>query len=234
MILYKNKHADYPNYIELFGLSKSGKTSLTKILKKKIRVISVPKGFFSKIGYFIKFLFKKPVVSYLLFLKLNSEILDAGNIKDNIKVFFMRNSYLAAVLSKYERILLIKYPLLVDEFFLQSLFMIFQKKANHNEIIKIMDLLPMNHILVIEIPNNLRKKRLQQVGFPGGNINRIYARKWMENMEYNYKLIIEILEKSHDKLLLSNKDLLEYLDSNFCNKYPYKLSYGKIFTFTLL
>ncbi len=214
MILYKNKCIDYPNYIELFGLSKSGKTNLTKVLKKKIRVISVSKGFFSKIGYFIKFLLKKPVVSYSLFLKLNSEILDAGTIKDNIKVFFMRNSYLSAVLSKYERILSIKSPTLVDEFLLQSLFMIFQNKSNHNEITKIIKLLPVNHVLVIETPNNLRKKRLQQVGYPGGDINRIYARKWMENMEYNYKLIIEILEKSHDKLFLSNKDFLEYLDNN--------------------
>ena len=72
----------------------------------------------------------------------------------------MRNSYLGAVLAKYETLKSKKTPIIVDEFLLQSLFMIFQKKTDKKKIKKVLNkLFQSNKILIIEEEKSIHKKK---------------------------------------------------------------------------
>jgi hypothetical protein len=131
---------------------------------------------------------------------MNSNWIVLKNLKwkDYIKIFLMRNSYLSAVFGRYEQLKNIKREIIVDEFFLQSLFIIFQVKVKEEkleEILKIM-LLP-SKIYLFEIPKIIRDKRLKETEFPGEKINKEYAREWMKNSEYNYQIIKKILLKKY-------------------------------------
>jgi len=125
------------------------------------------------------------------------------NLKKYFKIFVMRNSYLTAVLARYQEIYGIRNieEVYSDEFFLQSLFMIFQNKSTKKDILKIMRMFPHSkRFFLIEIDPKIRYQRLNKNGFPGGKIDNNYAKLWMKNSEFNYNIIKEILFDNCKKL----------------------------------
>ena len=183
---------------ELFGLSNSGKSTYARELISKNYNCSMPHegGNLKKLILFFKFLLKHPVNTSKIFVKMNSNwvFLDHLSLLEYIRIFYMRNSYMAAVLARYEEIKKDGNPICVDEFFLQSLFMVFQVKTNEEEISKIIRLFPRSwRSILIEINRETRYLRLNKSGFPGQRIDKKYAEIWMENSESNYGLIKKIL-----------------------------------------
>ena len=165
---------------ELFGLSNSGKSTYVKdLLSGKYNISTPSEGrHLIKFALFFKFFFKHPLKTAYLFYK----------------ILIMRNSYMLAVLARYEEIKDRNILIYSDEFFLQSIFMIFQNKSDKKQIAKIMNIFPKSKSFVlIEIDQKTRYKRLNKNGFPGQKIDREYAEVWMKNSEFNYNIVKEIL-----------------------------------------
>lgn len=211
--MFKSKRENKHKFIEIFGLSQSGKTTLLEKISKKIHVVSwdhTPST--KKFLLFLRFLIKNPAKSAYLFFKLNTNTADLNNLdlKTSLKIRRMRNSYLAGVLGKYESVLTEKKEVFVDEFLLQSVLMILHKKSNKKEISSVIQSLPpLNKIFLVETDSKTRYKRLNSIRFPGEQISRAYALVWMKNSEFNYKIIKEILLESYEKLKMPKtiKDL---------------------------
>jgi len=208
--------------IEVFGLPKSGKTTLLKELKKKGVAVSLSNyqrnphdpmdtslvrdfSLVKKLFYFLSYLVFHPIKSFHLFLKLNSNwiILRRLGIGDYIKIFLIRNSYLAAVLARYNLLEKEKSRIFVDEFILQSLFMILQKSSSEREIKKVLRNLPnFNQILLIEIDPRERARRSEKSlrESPTRKLNREYFRVWRKNQEANYSIIKRLLLKRYETI----------------------------------
>ena len=132
--------------IEFFGLSNSGKSVLKRKLESQGYSVSKPEklGEVRKTALFFLYLIKNPIKTMKLFWMLNTNNADVNNLSTGkrMKIRIMRNSYLAGVLAKYELLRNRKEDIFTDEFSLQSLFMIFQKKADEKSIRKAMEILP--------------------------------------------------------------------------------------------
>ena len=113
----------------------------------------------------------------------------------------MRNSYLIGVLAKYEYLKNKKENIFTDEFSLQSIFMILQKKSNEKEIRKIIKKLPKSdYLFLFEGNKEWRHKAYQKKHpvhggtlMPGSGIDKDYAEEWMKIMEYNFEIIKKII-----------------------------------------
>jgi len=190
--------------IEFFGLSNSGKSVLKRELEKKgykvskLEKISRTMKFF----LFIKHLILNPLNSLYLFNKLNSNRIQI-NLSPEKKALIkkMRNSYLIGVLAKYEYLKNKKENIFTDEFSLQSIFMILQKKSNEKEIRKIIKKLPKSdYLFLFEGNKEWRHKAYQKKHpvhggtlMPGSGIDKDYAEEWMKIMEYNFEIIKKII-----------------------------------------
>ncbi len=188
--------------IELFGLSRSGKTTLLKDLIKKgnkgllTDYISLQKKIFLSLRYFLI----HPLKTVYLFYKLNTNwiVLPFLKPKDYFLIWKMRNSYLSSVLAKYQIVKNSKDKIYLDEFLIQSIFMIIQRKSNKKEIMDILDRLPPSgEILIIGSNKIERYNRIKNTRFPAQQINKDYSIEWMKNSEYNYKIIKKILIKKY-------------------------------------
>ena len=185
-------------FIELFGLAKSGKTTLyEELLKKGYKGFLFDKFFIGKkLFYFLKFLIKNPLRTSYLFYKINSNWIALENLKfrDYLEIFSMRNSYLIAVLAKYEIVKNLRNLVFIDEFLLQSIFMIKQQEANKKEMMEILDLLPKsNKILLVEASSQERSERFKKIKKFARKLNSKYRKVWIRNSEFNYKIIRELL-----------------------------------------
>ncbi len=215
---------------EFFGLSNTGKSILKKELEKKgykvsrTEKLSKTKKFF----LFLKHLVFNPLDTFYLFKKLNSnkiQISLSSEKKSAIKK--MRNSYLTGVLSKYEYFKNKKENIFVDEFSLQSLFMILQKKSNENEIKRILKRLPNSDYLFLfegkkEWRHNAYKKKHpvhEGTLMPGSGIDKDYAEKWMEIMEYNFEIIKKIILEKYEE----DKETFKELKLNYPKIYKRKI-----------
>jgi len=199
--------------IEFFGLSKTGKTIFkNQIVNTKYLVLS-PESLspFKKITLFSKYLIKHPINTFYFFYKLNTY-----NLSKKLKVIKMRNTYLITVLAKYEFVKNSQKKILLEEFFLQSLFMIFQKKSTKSEIKKILTSFPnSDFILLFERPRKERHKIYEKphtsfnnpTMYPGGWIDIDYAKKWMDVMEYNYEIIKELILENYVESSLKDSTL---------------------------
>tara|TARA_Y100000310_G_scaffold39520_1_gene37073 strand:+ start:627 stop:1268 length:642 start_codon:yes stop_codon:yes gene_type:complete len=188
--------------IELFGLSKSGKTITASQLRQKglpvINFENIPRS--KKLFLFSNYVIKNPLTTIKLF-----SILNKNHISNNYKVWKMRNSYLASVLAKYN-LIKDRERVFTEEFSFQSLFMILQEKASKEEISKTINLLPKSDmIFFFERPKEQRHKIYEKPHptfknpsmYPGGWISKEYAKKWMENSEYNHEIIKEIIKEKY-------------------------------------
>lgn len=190
------------NIVELFGLSRSGKSHLlTKMGESGKRCLEAAKmNPYKNLLFFIRYCIKHPAKALFLFSKLNGNwihVYNLGLIKI-IKIFKLRNSYLAAVLAKYDMIENEKKEIFADEFPMQSLFMIIQRKASENELRDLIKKLPQTRkILLIETPRKARYERIKKTRFPAQQIDKDYAVRWMKNMESNYPVIVRILKKKY-------------------------------------
>jgi hypothetical protein len=208
--LFKNKKKyskKEQTIIELFGLSNAGKTTFLKELSDQgKKVFFVEKGNNMKKSFLLmKYFIKHPYTSFYLFCKLNTNwiIMKHLNPTKYFKIFLMRNSYLSAVLAKFENLKSEKGELFVDEFLLEALFMIFQNKASEKTIFKTMKkLIYSDEILMVEVDKKIRHERLKK-RTPGDNIDIKYALKWVENAEHNNEIFKKFLSnwfiKSEDK-----------------------------------
>jgi len=189
--------------IELFGLSKTGKTIFKSNLKKLNYRTLDPKELSNnkRLLFFLKYLFKEPRNTIKLFYKLNT-----NNIYKNIKVRRMRNTYLMTTLAKYQYLKGKTGKIFADEMALQSIFMILQKKSDKEEINKVINLLPKSDfIFLFERSKEQRHKIYEKphpafsnpTMYPGGWISIDFAKKWMESMEYNYEIIKKILNENY-------------------------------------
>ena len=206
IFLLKNSRLQKKNYYtELFGLSRSGKSSLLREIGKikEKRVYALKLNIFKKLFYLIKFTIKNPFKTVILFSKtnLNWIYLNELNFFEYIKIFLMRNSYLIHVLAKYE--IINKKNCYVDEFIMQSIFMIIQKKSNKKEILSLLKTLPLSgKILLIEKSKKERYERINRTRYPAEQINKFFAVKWMDNMEFNYKILRKILFENYGPAIL--------------------------------
>lgn len=208
--------------IEFFGLSNTGKSVLKKELEKKGYKVSKPEKPQKKIKFllFIKHLILNPLNAIYLFKKLNSNRIQI-NLSPEKKSLIrkMRNSYLVGVLAKYEYLKNKKEIIFTDEFSFQSLFMILQKKSNENEIKKILKRLPKSdYLFLFEGKKEWRHKAYQKKHpvhggtlMPGSGIDKSYAEKWMEIMEYNFEIIKKIILESYQE----DKETFKELKLNY-------------------
>ncbi|MDO8509354.1 MAG: hypothetical protein Q7S27_06765 [Nanoarchaeota archaeon] len=204
-LLERKKTLNILNCTEIFGLTKSGKTTyLRQRVKKGEQVLFVEKGkFFSKVVNFLKYASKNPTNVLYLFFRLNSNwiYLKELTLKDYLVIWKMRNYYLAAVLSKYEKLKWSKENYFVDEFLLQSLFMIFQVKSSEENIKKIISRIPKSkNVLIIEAPPKIRYSRISNVKNPATKLSSEYKLKWVKNSEYNYETIKKILLEEYRQI----------------------------------
>ena len=187
--------------IELFGLSRAGKTTYKEeLLSKGYNTIKEPIDIIKSL-YFLKFFIKNPINTFYFFYKLNSSYLKLQkfSIINYIKMILMRNSYLLGVLAKCEQAINMKGNVIVDEFSTQSIFMILQKKSSEEEIKKLLQKLPKSdRIYILEIDEKTRYERFKKTRFPAQWIEKEYAQNWMKNSEFNYKIIKKCL-KGFDK-----------------------------------
>jgi len=192
--------------VEFFGLSRTGKTTLKNNLlenQNQQRYITIkPSSDITKFFSFLKFLLCHPIKTSFLFFKLNSNYLKMENFSpvNYFKMIFLRNSYLIGVLAKYGLIRKLekKSPpskiILIDEYIIQSIFMILHKKSNEKEIRKLIKILPNpNQLLIFELKNETRLKRYQETRYPAEQIEKGYALRWMENTKFNYPILKDLL-----------------------------------------
>jgi len=209
--------------IEFFGLSATGKTtSKNKLKEEGFNITNVDDVTnFKKFIFFLKYFICNPLSTKYLFYKLNTNNIKSKEIPlfDKLKISLMRNSYLLAVLSKQQRIAKykkIKEIIFSDESPFQSIFMILQTESDEKTIRKIIKYLPKSDLICLferekkerhKIYNQKDSKINFRKKFPGGHINEKYAQTWMENMEYNYKIIKKIILKKYKKENTLLKDI---------------------------
>jgi len=197
--------------VEFFGLSKTGKSILADKLKKQnYKVIDENEiNLLKKIFFLFAYIFKNPLSTVYLFNKLNTNHIDIPlPLKIKLRILIMRNSYLAGVLSKYQRIKNNKQLQFVQEFFLQALFIILQSKSNEKELRQILSKFTKSEYLFLFERDKKRRHEIyhkphlthnKSLMFPGAEISKKYAIAWMEVMEYNYniikRLILEIYQE---------------------------------------
>lgn len=215
--------------IEFFGLSNTGKSVLKKELEKRGYKVSRTEKLSKtrKFFLFIKHLILNPLDALYLFKKLNSNKIQiplSSEKKSAIKK--MRNSYLVGVLSKYEYLKNTKQNIFTDEFSFQALFMILQKKGSENEIKKILERLPKSdYLFLFEGKKEWRHKAYQKKHpihggtlMPGSGIDKNYAEKWMEIMEYNFEIIKKIILENYSE----DKETFKELKLNYPKIYKRK------------
>lgn len=191
--------------IEFFGLSNSGKSILKKMLYEQYSVIKYEDlNTLKKFFLLLKHLFLHPVNTTALFFKLNSNWCSENlSLVKKFKVSKMRNSYLAGVLAKSEILKSKNENIIVDEFSLQSIFMILQRNSNEEQVKAILERLPKSdYIVLFEGNKKLRYQKYKlkhpfKAGFllPGSFIDFSYGKKWIKNMEHNFEIINRILKK---------------------------------------
>lgn len=197
--------------IEIVGLSRSGKTTLLKKILERGE-----KGFMdwenvsslTKLFAFLRYLIKNPIKTTRIFSKLNSNRISLNGLKpiDYFRIWKMRNSYISAVLAKYEMMKSKKQEFFIDEFVIQSIFMILQVKSNEKDILETLQLLPRTgKILIVEDTKKNRYERIKKTRFPGEQINRAFAIEWMRNMEFNYGLLKKILIRDYGPIVKNFK-----------------------------
>lgn len=189
--------------VELFGLSKTGKTILKNRLKDLNYRTLDPKEItkIKRLVLFTKYLFKHPISTIKLF-----HILNTNHLSKNFKVRKMRNTYLITILAKYEFIKDKRDRIFADEMAFQSIFMILQEKSNKDEIKRIIDLLPKSDFIFLFERNKEERHKIYHkphptfsnpTMYPAGWLDIDYAKEWMKIMEYNYEIIKEIIEKEY-------------------------------------
>ncbi|MDP2672766.1 MAG: hypothetical protein Q8O84_03055 [Nanoarchaeota archaeon] len=196
--------------VEFFGLSNTGKSVLKRELEKKGYKVSRPEKISKTMKFFlfVKHLILNPLNSIYLFNELNSNRVQI-NLSPEKKSLIrkMRNSYLVGVLAKYEYLKNKEENIFTDEFSLQSLFMILQKKSNEKEIRKIIKKLPKSdYLFLFEGNKEWRHKAYQKKHpihsgtlMPGSGIDKDYAEEWMEIMEYNFEIIKKIILENYQE-----------------------------------
>ncbi len=214
---------------EFFGLSNTGKSVLKKKLHDKERKVfhTQKTSFLFKLFYFSKFFLIHPLKTFYLFKKLNS---NNTRLKmpcsKRFKIFKMRNFYLAFVLAKSEYLRNKDENIFTDEFSFQSLFMILQKKSNEDEIKRILKRLPKSdYLFLFEGKKEWRHKAYQKKHpihggtlMPGSGIDKNYAEKWMEIMEYNFEIIKKIILENYEE----DKETFKELKLNYPKIYKKK------------
>lgn len=196
ILLNKNKDSVNSHICEAFGLSNSGKSTYLKKIQNNHNVSLTGHNPSKRIIPLFKFLLFNPIFSFSLYYKLNTNwiIMKELRFLDYLRIAILRNSYLSAVLARYNDLKNISEDLFVDEFFLQSIFMIYQKKAKEKEINKLLNIIPLpSKILLFEINNKTRYKRMEKNRFPAEEINKQYSVEWMKNSEYNFNIIKKFL-----------------------------------------
>jgi hypothetical protein len=191
--------------IEVFGLPKAGKSFYIQERAKEGKKTSDFENLnaLNKVLLFLKYAIKHLFSTAHLFYKLNSNWLKMPELrwKDYFLIWRMRNSYLCAVLGKYEYLRNYKIEAYVDEYIMQSLFMIFHKKVDRNEIKKTMRMLPQNcKIIVIEEDKEKRYERWKKIKNPARKLNLNFRMKWWGINEKNYEIIKKILKENYKTL----------------------------------
>src|SRR3989344_2236073 len=212
LILLEGANSENKMVVEFFGLPKSGKSTILReidrkysgkgievMLSKGYYVSSVKgEGLFDKIKLFFRAFVKKPLNIIKLFFILNKNWISVKDmiVKDYVKIFFIRNSYLMAVFSRQEKALKLNKIVFADELLMQSIFMIMQRKSNERELKEIIELLDLrNNIVIIEIDEKERERRSQKSlrEGPVRKLNMNYFKEWRKNQYYNYKIIKKII-----------------------------------------
>ena len=193
--------------IELFGLPKSGKsTYIERVKKEGKKVFSENEiNYLQKTLLFLKYWAKHPISTAYLFYMMNSNWVKMNlGFFEYLKIWRMRNSYLAAVFAKYEYLRNYNYEIYADEFIMQSIFMIFHKKAEEREIRKVLEKLPKSRkILILEEEKEKRYERWKKIKKPARSINIEYRMKWWANSEKNYEVIKKIISQRKQYILTS-------------------------------
>jgi len=207
---------------EIFGLSKSGKSTLKEKLSKEgyevVRVgdISTP----LKFAYFLKHLAIHPLNTGYLFYKLNTNHLKVKDLPKSkyAKVFLMRNSYLLGALSKYERIKNKSGVVFTDELSFQSIFMIFTRNSSEKEIKNVIKRIPKSDFLLVTERDKKKRHESYKVPhptipnatiMPASWLHPKFAEAWMGKMEYNFDIIKGFIQETYkrDEQSLGHIDL---------------------------
>jgi len=217
--------------IEFFGLSKTGKSILADELEKQnYRVVREDEAnILQKLYFFLKYTIIHPLITIYLFTKLNTNHINLIlSQQTKLRVFLMRNSYLAGVLSKYQRIKNNQQIQFTQELFLQSLFMILQKKSNKQQIKNITNKFPKSkYVFLFEKQKKTRHETYNKphpvhnkpLMFPGAEINKKYAVKWMQIMEYNYEIIKQVFSEFYQEDKNKFKEIKLNLPKTYCLKH---------------
>jgi hypothetical protein len=131
----------------------------------------------------------------------------------------MRNSYLAALLSKHHRLRKEK-KVYTDEYSLQSIFMILQEISSEEKVRSIISRLPRSHAVILfernkkkrytayKLPNKYKESATL---LPASWIDMDYAEQFMNIMEINFQTIKKIIEQDYSEKPDMIKDILQKL-----------------------
>lgn len=206
LILFENADSkSNGKIIEMFGLSRSGKSTYINELKSNgklcLGIEDMQK--YKKLIYSLYFFISSPMKAFVLFKTLNSNKINLNsiNLYKKFRIFILRNSYLLSALAKYQMLKNIKRPIYVDEYLMQSIFMIQPDKSDKSKLEFIISLLPKSgKILVVESIKKERYARIKRTRFPAQQIDKNYAIQWMKNMEFNYPIIMNILKRNYKRV----------------------------------
>jgi hypothetical protein len=193
------------NYFELYGLSKSGKTTLNVYLKKQnYRTISVLKK--DKIYYLFCGIVRNPIQAILYLFNGHKNFALNGvtctmNVLGTLRGWILMHSYCCAVIAKRGYISTIEKPFFIDEYYLQSSFMQNQDVVQPTKQSSFLNgLIFPNYICIVSCAPLERKKRLARIGYPGESIHRTYAKEWMNNNESNHLFMLDYIKEHYNKI----------------------------------
>ena len=190
--------------IELYGLTRSGKTYLAKKLNKKGFELASYNSKFLKYANSFIFFVRNPIISSDLIHRLNkfsNSSVSLMNLRKRIKLRIIRNILLLATMASYNKAQSSNEDIILDEGFFQIIHTIYEEKSSKERINEIMNIIPKPDLLVIiNSPKKIRMKRLMDKGYPRKDeFGEKYFKEWHLTMKHNDLLINKILvEKEFD------------------------------------
>ncbi len=198
--------------IELYGLTGSGKTYLSKKLEES--------GFFcikfdSKVSKYLtslSFIFSHPILSAFLLSKINrfsNRSTKLLPIKKRLKLLLVRSILLLATMSSYKKALRYRGAVILDEGFFQIIHSIFEDEIEEEIIKNLIDKIPKPEILVIvDSTKKSREERFNQKGYPRRDeFGSKYFFDWYKVMESNDLKIRKILSNNNYNILIHEFDI---------------------------
>jgi len=203
--------------IELYGLTRSGKTFVAERLRKNGATVIQFDSRIIKYCYALFFLFSNFKKSIHLFILLNRNPVLTKSLRfsKKIKLILTRNILLLSTMATYKKASFAKGKVIIDEGFFQIIHTSYEREKTTHEIEKIISLLPKPDMLIIlNTKRDIRLKRFKTSGAPREKeFGSKYFETWHASMEHNDKHIRKVLENKKFNFKVHNINNQKNIDS---------------------